>query len=499
MHELDSIANLTAENRVLLINPLDTWWSYHLSLEILFRAKSKTQNIIWANVSHRNSKLLNVNDSDYISKYKYKDMAVRIGKYLDNLGIVNNPHYIQSNRTTTRNFGINSLGELRRYEKEDTPVGAIVYSALTSKFKTTSFEFKDVRKHSNLYLNIALSSYKKILNNIQNFQPDYIFTLNDRYIASSIALSLGEKSNIKTRVFYWGSDVNSIEDYKISLYSSDEWRCKVQKNYIEFPPSEQNLNDLKESLTSKQDQISDDSKSFLTLQTKGKSINKLRKTCVFYANSEHEHSPMLIKNSKNKPSNQYDAFLNLIKLCDELEIDLILKHHPLRNGLERENKFIHYNSEWAKIIFGTKVLEILPNSDIDTYKLIHDADINAVWSSTVGLECVQRNLPTLVLGDPQWLNPDWRINAWTNESLRENLIHPKIDLDKSSLIKYEYYLKNFGSQMIFSSTSNFKPLINNEFEVVKMRFIFKIAKNFLLMLKNFIRTVVIKSRRPINQ
>ena len=496
MDELDSIANLNEDCKVLIINPLDTWWSYHLSLEILFRTKSKTKNVCWANVSHKNSKILNVNSSDYISKYKYKNMAVQIRKYLNNLGIINSSDYINFNRSTTENVRIKSLGDLRRYEVEDTPIGSIVFSALTSKFKTTSFEYKDVRKYAELYLNIALLSYKKIENCIQKFQPDYIFTLNDRYIASSIALSLGEKSNIKTRVFYWGSDVNSIEDYKLSLYSSDEWRTKIQKNYMERPPSRQIQIDLNESLISKQNQISDDSKSFLTLQSKGKSINKVRKTCVFYANSEHEHSPMLIKTmltkkSKNKPSNQYDAFLKLIDLCNELDIDLVLKHHPLRHDLEKKNKFIYSYSEWAKIILNTNVLELLPDSDIDTYKLIYDADINVVWSSTVGLECVQRNLPIVVLGDPQWLNLEWEINGWTSESLRKNLIQPKTNLDKFSLIKYEYYLKNFGSQMKYSIAIDFNPLINDEFEVVKPKFMFKFAKYFVLNFKRIIRPIII--------
>ena len=50
--------------------------------------------------------------------------------------------------------------------------------------------------------------------------------------------------------------------------------------------------------------------------------------------------------------------------------------------------------------------------------LLSGADINVIWSSTVGLECIARHKSVLVWGKPYWLDLNWGIHAWSVNDLR---------------------------------------------------------------------------------
>jgi CDP-glycerol glycerophosphotransferase (TagB/SpsB family) len=204
---------------------------------------------------------------------------------------------------------------------------------------------------------------------------------------------------------------------------------------------------------------SKDSKIFLEYQEPGKSIEKKKKMIVFYATSEHEHSPLLAR-KHIKFLTQYQAFEVLQTLCIKNDYQLIFKHHPpgKKNFFKRLNKQrIH---DWKKVEFYKETIQLMPDSTVDTYQLIQDADINVTWGSTVGIESIAREKPTIIMGDQTWLNKEWGIHAWDVETLEILLKSNSYELKKEVLIPWFWFMQDYGESFAFVETENYNPSVN---------------------------------------
>jgi hypothetical protein len=214
----------------------------------------------------------------------------------------------------------------------------------------------------------------------------------------------------------------------------------------------------------------------LHLQNKGLTINKKRKTCVFYAQSEHEHSPNFITQTSGRFQNQYEAFPALQAIAIEFGYDLVLKFHPYK----RKNGSVQHahqlqNLDWKSVQIDPSVIQLSPDSPIDTYALMSDADINVIWSSTVGLESIAKHKPVLVLGRPHWLNLDWGIHAWNRDELRDSFEKEFFVLEVSKLYPWFWYVRNYGSEIRYSSIVSSMLSIKGE-EIFLPTFLYRISK-----------------------
>ena len=228
----------------------------------------------------------------------------------------------------------------------------------------------------------------------------------------------------------------------------------------------------------------------MSTQVKGTSIDITSDFCVFYAQSEHEHSGHLITNPSERFVSQYEAFDALQTVCDELRLTLFLKFHPLPKGdlntCAKKNRL-----DWESVKFNGIVQIIDEDSSIDTYELILKAKYNVIWSSTVGLECIARGIAPVVLGFPAWLNRDWKLHAWTEESLRKSLSNDSTNFDAQSLIPYFYYLNNFGSTCRFSNREFIWNEKGNEVQLITFTLLGRL-RNILSRVKQFFRVTLSK-------
>jgi hypothetical protein len=152
-----------------------------------------------------------------------------------------------------------------------------------------------------------------------------------------------------------------------------------------------------------------------------------------------------IANDIGRFRTQYEAFSALQIVTKKYGWDLVLKYHPLKNNSDKNQKISKPGLDWTEILKLDHVTEIPFNSDIDTYSLIKDSALNVVWSSTVGLESISRGCPTLVLGNPHWLNKDWSIHAWTEDDLTNFFSRPIGLIPSESLYPWYWYLHEYGS------------------------------------------------------
>jgi len=456
--ELEFEKKLDYFSRVLVINPLNTYWSYQLSSELALRSREFTPEVRWVNVAPKTPLKFEINLADHYSIFLHGRVNRRVAKLLNKSGISTSEKLLKMKHAEFSS-GFNSLSELREEKFKEIPLGRMIFSAIASSLKSTSFELSDVRDYLDFFLWNAYKSYAVIGKEIEEFEPNLVLTINDRLIGSAMAVALAKQSKMNCAIAYWGSSVNHIEDYSESLYNAYEWETKISEKW-----SNRAINEPSQAMIKAQNELdrlgkvpSSDSLRYLSEQIKGTSVDSKSEFCVFYAQSEHEHSGQLIVNPIERFASQYQAFEALQAVCKELGLALFLKFHPLPTseaGKSNKKKRL----DWESVKLNEIVQIIEENSSIDTYELISKAKYNVVWTSTVGLECIARGIAPVVLGFPSWLNRDWKLHAWKEESLRKALSNDSTNFDAQSLMPYFYYLNNFGSACRFSN----RALIWNE-------------------------------------
>jgi hypothetical protein len=445
-------------SRVLVVNPLNTYWSYQLSSELALRSRDFTPIVRWLNVGPRTPAKFEISSSDHYSLLIHGRVHRRVAKLLKQSGI-SATEKLLSVKNPTQYPDFKSIDELREMKLNLIPLGRMIFSAIASNLKSTAFELEDVKNQLNFFMRHSYQSFAIISKEIKEFKPDFVLTINDRLIGSAMALALAKQNKVSSALAYWGYTTDHIEDYSSSLYSGYEWENKIFNNWNNRPDnaSSQVMVKSRNDLDSLSKGPNSDSLKYLSSQIKGTVIDKTSDFCVFYAQSEHEHSGHLIINPSERFSNQYEAFNSLQKLCKEMGLLLYLKLHPLPAGkLKKDTRKTRH--DWETIKFNDIVQVIEADSSIDTYELISTAKFNVVWSSTVGLECIARGIQPIVVGFPLWLNREWNMHAWTEVSLQQILKAGSKKVDAEILLPYFYYFNSFGVACRFSS----RDLIWNE-------------------------------------
>ena len=484
--ELGFEKQLNSSSRVLVVNPLNTYWSYQLTSELALRSREFTSNVRWLNVGPKTPIQCEINLGDHYSTLKHGRVHRRIAHLLSQSGISTSKNLLKQKHSRL-SAGLTSINELRMMQFNQIPLGKMIFSAIASSLKSTSFELKDVERQLDFFMWHAHESYAAISKEIEKFKPDLILTINDRLLGSAMALALAKQNEINRALAYWGHSTDDIEDYAESLYSGREWESKILEHWNKARNNDSNqamtktLNDLED--LSKGPSV--DSAKYLSTQIKGASVNFNSDFCVFYAQSEYEHSAHLITNPIERFTSQYEAFDALQIVCKELGLPLFLKFHPLtadsRNRCANKNRF-----DWESVKFNDNVQIIEEHSSLDTYELISRAKYNVIWSSTVGLECISRGIAPVVLGFPLWLNCKWNIHAWDKDSVRKLLISKSTVIDSKVLIPYFFYLNTFGSSCRFSNKGSIWNEQGNKVHLWKVTFL-KALRDLLRQLEQRVK------------
>lgn len=457
--EFEFEAKLNCSSRVLVINPLNTFWSYQLTSEIALRCREFSENVYWINLGAITPRKYEINESDNYSSYIHGNVGRRIAKFLQASGIRTKDELIHvGKRIGSNNFS--TISDLKQFTLHDVPLGKMLFSAIASNLKTTNFEVTHVRDRINFFTSYTKKAFKILEKEMGSFNPNMVLTINDRLIGSSLSIALARRKNVRSYVIYWGNTTSYIEDYSSSLYDGIEWENKISNNW-ELKSSSDSNDKMDKAIQQLRDLSINptvDSQLYTKHQIKGKTVDSDIDFCVFYAQSEHEHSGHLIVNPKERFISQYEAFDKLQSICRENHIRLYLKFHP-RKKWEKERINPQNRVDWQDILIDEQVVIIDEDSEIDTYALMSTAKFNIVWSSTVGMECIARGIAPIVVGFPLWLNRKWKIHAWDEHTLRRLILGPKKLISPDSLLPYFFYLNSFGKHCRYSDRNT---IWNNE-------------------------------------
>lgn len=462
--------DLSSDSKVLVINPQRSYWSFQLTCESALRASRITKHVRWVNISQYEPRKYFINENDFSSPITHQNSLKKINRILSRAGIDVRRTTQKKNIEVKSAVSFSSLEELRNFQVSKISLGAIVYSAVAGVKRSTAISLvKDSNLIDHFLKSTTLMLYQ-IEFELSQSPPDLIVSINDRIAGSALSVALAHKWNIPVKIVYWGSKPDKIIDYDNSLYDSHQWQRHIRVNWEQMEHLEMEKSQLRREIDELSFTPSADSLTFLQTQLKGKGLNKSNFTVIFYAQSEHEHSSTYLEGIEGRFKSQYEAFAALERVCEYLELDLILKLHPNRfDSNSKEDRELE-QSEWINKI-SKKTMVIAKNSDFDTYQLLNDADLNVVWNSTVGIEAIARCKPTLVLGNAHWLNLKWNIHAWNEFQILKRIKEKSWNVDPEELLPWFCYLKDFGVDCYFTSISGVLKV--SGVQIIKKRLLFR--------------------------
>lgn len=462
---------LNKNSRVLVVNPLISYWTFQLTCEAALRSRNFSENVKWLNVSPNFPKQYFINSYDYISRRDFQNPLRKIESALTSQNVL----FDCSPLEKFSSFEIPDFRDIqtfRSYVHDDIPFGAIVYSAVASVKRSTAIQIDSDWKMIEYFFQAAMSMAQKVRRECLVYKPDLLITTNDRLPGAAVAIAVARNFKVPVKVVYWGSDSSKIQDYDQSLFDSNQWQQKISTNWSENPPNSIEYELLQNEIQIYAQEPSLDSKTFIGNQKKGLGLPKKNCTVIFFAQSEHEHSSTFLEPNNGRFKNQYDAFNALERVCEKLNLDLVLKLHPNRFDSALDQNSILEMNDWIASKLRTQTEVIPKNSDYDTYQLLNDAYVNVVWNSAVGLESIARGKKTLVLSNAHWLNLNWGIHAWSFSEIVMKLSKGVNTLDPKELAPWFWYIRNFGDKNQF--TSIHRGLYILEHEIICERFFSRI-------------------------
>jgi hypothetical protein len=164
---------------------------------------------------------------------------------------------------------------------------------------------------------------------------------------------------------------------------------------------------------------------------------------LFFCTSQHE-VPVLkeFECTDLGFSSQQSAVETLVKACQELNLQLVIKRHPnsvASDGIDRES----LEWEWVKKHAGVIYLE--PQSGVDTYSLLKIASAVITYKSSVGVEASALGVPARAMGPAEWaFNDECRV--WSLESLMDFIKMPTL-LTSDVYRAWGYLAKTFGQPL----------------------------------------------------
>ncbi len=474
--------------RIIVYNSLNNWWSYQLTLETYFRYNTLCEEIYWINIAEKNRKKYELNSNDYLYPLIYRDPIKnieRIGKKNGLNLIVNHLKLDKKNQDIT----FKDLNELKNFYIDDFNLGSLVFTQICGKLQTTNFDLKKNLQLINHYINLGISVYNKVIKDIKKIKPKKIFVINDRIINSAAAITAARTLGIEYKVIYWGSTPNKYMEYNESLYSFSHWKASINKNWLNIPNSKERTNSIVIEFKNRYSQLSADSKHFQDKVISGTAYTKKfdSKLAVFYPASEWEHSSIQEKRRGiDFFYDQYSSFTAVAEYLLNTGWEVVLKLHPSKKSMSSSIM----QKEWKEFSNLPGVVVIEKDSDIDTYELIRQANINIVFRSTVGLECIARGLPLLVLGDTPWASNLQEGYASNIDEVKKYINEENYIIKPELIVPWYEYLKNFGDDFKYIQIHEFRPKYK-EFEIISFRWYIK----FFIILKKFYKNRLRKIAR----
>lgn len=367
-----------------------------------------------------------------------------------------------------------NLADVKAFHYKEFDVGYAALSSLISNRRRTDFDETDLEMLKSL-ISKGCAMFDFVEHFLDSRQLDVVYIFNGRFLYPRAVLRACQKRGIKVFVHERGHNIDHFELYENTLPHDlrhlhsrivDYWsRGSVRESEREEVGSQFYL----ERRNGKQ-------QSWFSF-TKDQSIGKLpanwdssKRNIVIFNSSEDEFASIGDEWRKYVFENQTTGILELARyFIDNSQIHFYLRVHPNLANVR--------NTDVGQLLkLRLDNLTIIPaNSDVSTYAMVDAAEKIVTFGSTVGIEAVFWNKPSILLGSSFYRELGATYNPLTLSDLHEMILNDLSPLPKIGALMYGYYQNTFGIRFEYYKATD---LAEGRFKNVSF---FKLGKMPLLL------------------
>lgn len=477
---------INSTSKCIILNPLFNYWNIQLSLETALLMREVSNSVYWLNIIPDRFEFNEINPTDFLNQKKFERVSKKIKKILKDKEIIQKEYICDLSNVEMNFINYKTRKDLEVIEYKGVKIGNILSAAISGKLMEYNFSVTENFELINKYYAQLIEMFDILEKELNDINPDVVVVPNDRIMGSGVLLQLAKKLNVNTYVVYWGKSSKKIFFYKNSLYSKLTWQ-----NQIYNKKSSRKLSVYRKIIfaifllyTRKRGlRTSKAYRQQKVLSIKQKYKDKL--TLTFFTGTKWEHSGVS-ENELEHFDSQESAVEYLLKTLDSAKWQIIVRHHPRKKG--QSNRF--ETELWENCRKFTNFTEILPEDESDSYQILKESSIVAIYNSTIGYESIIMGKPTVIFGNPYWRNSQWRnqINPVDNEKiirLKSTYQVPRDDIYKIWIFNSSYgkkfkYIKGQGIHLIYRGS----PIFFDSF--------FSFLRSILGKIKSYIQSVILK-------
>jgi len=440
------------DKNILFFLPSPLWQTHFLSMiEMIMKHKNKDKIFLMQCNEEYNFGCLYCPDF-FCTEHKC-NLCKNITKKI--LNLIDLKEYIHLNITNDKYIlkkipEFSSVDEIKSFKIDNFDIGLAIISNLFFKTKKTCFttsQLQDYKEYLNKLINLSYQVYKTTYEYLKNYNIDEIYIFNGRFDilrASLRAAQKYKKSKIKVLEAAGVMDKFTISE---NTYPHD---YEYQKKILNQLWNKEKSFSKKESLAKKWfiDRLNAKDQgdiSYIKDQIKNKlpdNFNPKKRNISIFISSEHEISTI--------PEYKNPFFKNQLET-----IKYIINHFKINN---KYNFYIrmHPNLKDVDDCYISELQEINKNfnnvflieadSPVDSYALLKNSEKIISFGSTIGIEAVFYNIPSILIGKAVFEDNNSLYIPKTKEEII-TLIEKKLKpLNNLIAIKYGYYQMQRGEK-----------------------------------------------------
>jgi hypothetical protein len=350
--------------------------------------------------------------------------------------------------------GFNSIEELKKYEYKSYRAGLSALSSLVSFTRTSS---PCLARFSRLLQDVLISGisvYEYCIKLFSKSRPDLIYLFNGRFANNRAILDAARTYCIPTMIHERGAnkdryyvkpfvphDLEKIKDDMLSI-----WNGRIKDA---------------ESLASKyfvdrRNAVPLEWPSFVTSQQPGQAQVDLaegQRLVSYFSSCDDEFLAVDDFYNWTTWTDQLTAVRSLIQIVSKYSfLRLIIRLHP-----HLAAKAPSELNQWLSLELPPNCSIVHPNDKTDTYALIDKSDLVITSGSTVGIESVFWNTPSICLGPSLYSHLGAVYLPSCDDELESLLLKTSVCVNPQNALPYGYYMSTHGEQFLhYKSTTLFE-------------------------------------------
>lgn len=347
-----------------------------------------------------------------------------------------------------------SINELLEYKYDDMPIGELVMSKITDHSREVISDINKIKSFSNVLLNNGIELYLKTKKFIYQKEINLVYVWNGRRSTDGPVVYAAKNNNVEFNTYITGGNSKSYvvqptttthdliynkkksEEYYNKFYFNKKTkqfyidRAKNFFNYMRFGgekvwgyPYYKDLFNDKINIEKRKNE---------------------RKILTIYTSSYYEFFA-LGRDFRVKKNQDIDHYKNISQIlnCKYIinKFDVRVRWHPnlITAGKQEVEKI---NNIFKKT--KNKIIHYLPESKVNSYKLLEKSDLVISFGSTIGIEATFYNKPSILWGVAYYEDTGgvYEINSLNElEKLLSIKLKPK---PYENSLKFAFYEKTKG-------------------------------------------------------